>query len=255
MFLYDQLAIVRVERGLVELAAPLDEADAEPPADQRDQPVPAVLDQQHLDVALRLDLRADLRRQALEVGEHRRPAELADRADAARPPGEERVLAGRVEHEARAQLLAVRHDPHAVVLHLDLRDRRAEPDLRAAGDRRAREHLVEGRAVDLPRMRRRALQAVGEAEEREVAGALVPELGALLEVIGAAVEPHAEPVEQRQVDRQQRLADVKPGKMLALEHHHVLAGLAQQVGGGRSGGAAADDHDVMHGPPLIPCRR
>jgi hypothetical protein len=100
-------------------------------------------------------------------------------------------------------------------------------------------------------VRRRALHRVGEAEERELAGALVEELRALLEVVRPGVHRHAEPFKQRQVDRQQRLADVKPRELLALEHHHAAPRLGQQVGRRRTSRSAADDHRV-EAPHAIP---
>ena len=58
------------------------------------------------------------------------------------------------------------------------------------------------------------------------------------------VQHHAQPLEDRQVDRQQRLADVEAREDFLLEQQHVVAVVRQQVGRGRARGPAADDQDV-----------
>ena len=55
---------------------------------------------------------------------------------------------------------------------------------------------------------------------------------------------HAQALEQLDVARQQRLADVKARMLGLFQQHHVAALLRQQRGHGRAGWAAADDEHV-----------
>jgi hypothetical protein len=55
---------------------------------------------------------------------------------------------------------------------------------------------------------------------------------------------HAQGVEQRQVERQQRLADVEAQVARLLEQHHIAASPRQQRREGGSGRAAADHQHV-----------
>ncbi len=57
---------------------------------------------------------------------------------------------------------------------------------------------------------------------------------------GVHLLEHAEAPEDRQVVRQERLADVKARVALLLEHHHVAPALGEQRRHRRPGGSAAD---------------
>jgi len=47
-------------------------------------------------------------------------------------------------------------------------------------------------------------------------------------------------------ERQQRLADVKPRKLFALEENHATSGAREQRRGRAAGRSAANDRDVVH---------
>ena len=55
---------------------------------------------------------------------------------------------------------------------------------------------------------------------------------------------HAQPVEDRQIARQQGFADVEARMRVLLQQHDIPAGLGQQGRGGRTRGAAADHQHV-----------
>ena len=55
---------------------------------------------------------------------------------------------------------------------------------------------------------------------------------------------HAEPVEQGDVGRQQRLADMKARMASLLGQHHVAAALGEQSGDGGAGRTAADHENL-----------
>ena len=61
---------------------------------------------------------------------------------------------------------------------------------------------------------------------------------------------HAQALEQRQVQRQQRLADVKARMVFLLRDDHAPAALGEQGGDGRAGGSAAQDEHVAGGNRL-----
>jgi hypothetical protein len=149
---------------------------------------------------------------------------------------------------------AVGGDAGAVVARVDRGDALAVGEGRALAGGELGEHVVELGALDLPRVRGRAREAVGEAEEGELAGALVDELGALLVLPARGIHLDAEAGEDREVDRQQRLADVEARERVLLDHEGADPGAREQVGGGRASGAGPDDHDVVHAG-VIPCRR
>ena len=58
------------------------------------------------------------------------------------------------------------------------------------------------------------------------------------------VQLHAQALEDRQVDRQQRLADVKARENLLLQQQDVVARCARRLAAVEPAGPAADDHDV-----------
>jgi hypothetical protein len=61
------------------------------------------------------------------------------------------------------------------------------------------------------------------------------------------IEDDAQAREDRQVDRQQRFADVEAREHFLLQDQDVVAVVRQQVGGGRARGPAANDQDVRGG--------
>src|SRR3954451_6723398 len=56
-----------------------------------------------------------------------------------------------------------------------------------------------------------------------------------------------EPGKCLHAERQQRLADVKPRKLLALEENHTTSGAREQGRGRAAGGSASYDCDIIHG--------
>ena len=78
------------------------------------------------------------------------------------------------------------------------------------------------------------------------------EVGAgLLDADGVDLLEHAEPLEDRQIVRQQRFADVEAGVMLFLQQRDAPALLGEQGRDGRAGRSTAYDKDIalVHGPP------
>ncbi len=126
---------------------------------------------------------------------------------------------------------------HAVALtHLD-----------AAGRGVIEQHLVEPRALDLPGLRLRdaaGLREAGVEFDAAVAGA---ERGAplLREAHRAHLILHAERVERVVHGGEQRLADMKARKAVALEQHDAMAAARDHGGRAGPGRAAADDGDVV----------
>src|SRR5690606_30855916 len=118
-------------------------------------------------------------------------------------------------------------------------------------------HALRARVVEQQLVELRTLDVEGKAGavteralEREavVAAVVDREVGAELEHADPAdLIKHPEPLEDRHVHRQQRLADVEPGVPLLLQHRHLPALARQQRGDGRAGRATTDDEDVGAG--------
>src|SRR5207237_315145 len=106
----------------------------------------------------------------------------------------------------------------------------------------AKQDFVEFRAAYLIGRRKGLVPSVGKVEADRL---LVPgryEFGAVFRHADASdLFGHAQPLEERQVERQQRLADVKARMALLLEQHHVAAALREQRRERRSGGSPADN--------------
>jgi hypothetical protein len=117
--------------------------------------------------------------------------------------------------------------------------------LRAARGRVVEQDLVHLRAPHLPCKRHRFVPGVGESDARGVFVVGRDEFGAELAHADALdLLAHTELVEQRDVGRQQRFADVKARVTRLLDHHHAAAFAGQYGGGGGSSRAAADNEDV-----------
>ena len=133
-------------------------------------------------------------------------------------------------------------------VHVDMRHTLVLEGARAQLGGVAKQQLVELGAAHVHRVGKRLVHRLGK---EEAAGVLMPgrhELGTQLgDADGLDLGAHTEPVEQRHVHRQQRLADVKARVLGLLEQHHVVALVGQQRGHGRTGRAAADDHHVGAG--------
>ncbi len=136
-------------------------------------------------------------------------------------------------------------DGRAVGVEGDLANALAFEGARALRGGVAKEQLVELRAPHLPRVRHRLVPGLGELDELAMLVLGRDELDAVL-LHADRLDPlaQAEAVEQGDVGRQQRLADVKTRVARLLDDDDVAALLGQQRGDGRAGGAAADDEDV-----------
>ena len=107
-------------------------------------------------------------------------------------------------------------------------------------------HLVELAAHDLPGLRALVRLVVPEVERRRQLAGGVDELDAVLldEVALLHLRQHVEPLQHPVGFGNQRFADVKAGKVLALEDRDAQTLLGQERRGGRAGRAAADDDHV-----------
>ena len=193
------------------------------------------------DVALEL---AAIAPRAGEVAVHRRAVvrrvapldlEAVRRASVSRPVAStrtSRAIRARCRRSASTLTVRVRRRRRASTS----RDARALEASRAraparcgTGSRRTRSGAPGRRSgIDLS-------DRLGELERR---GVVVPgrdELGALLlHADGVDLVAHAELLEQRQVRRQQRFADVEARMVCLLEQHDVAAALGEQRRGGRA---------------------
>ena len=136
-------------------------------------------------------------------------------------------------------------DGRAVAVELDLAHALALEGARALGGGVAEQDLVELGAAHLPGVRHRLVPGLAELDELAMLVVGRDELDAVLRHADR-LDPlaHAEPVEQGDVGRQQRLADVKARVARLLDDDDVAALLGEQRGDGRAGRAAADDEHV-----------
>jgi len=166
--------------------------------------------------------------------------------------GQEGVASRGVDHEPR---LPVLHRP-VFVAYLNLHRRRANPqihrvhagafdDLGAGARGMADQDLVELGAADLIGIGHGLVPGVAEAEVLLPAIPRGDEFGApFLHADGAYFLRHAELFEQRQVGRQQGLANVKARMTRLLDHRDPMTAPCQQCRGGGAGWAPADDEHV-----------
>lgn len=84
----------------------------------------------------------------------------------------------------------------------------------------------------------------GESSRPRVVGSL--ELGPVLGYVRPRFEifPYPESIEDRSVEREQTLTDLKPRKSFSLDHIHRETFLGEQDRGGRSSGSATGDDDI-----------
>jgi hypothetical protein len=108
-------------------------------------------------------------------------------------------------------------------------------------------HPVELAADDLPRLRALVRLVVPEVERRREFAARVHELHAVLldEVASLHLRQHVQPLQHPVGFRNQRFADVKTRKALALEQPDANAVLREDRGNGRSRRTATDDDDIV----------
>ena len=107
------------------------------------------------------------------------------------------------------------------------------------------QHLVEVLAPHLIGVRRAAAERAGKWIGVVAAFVVRFEIRARLEHPHRAdLVQHAEPLEQRKIHGQQRLADVKARVMRLFERNDLVAAPGQQGCSGAARGAAADDRDV-----------
>ena len=109
------------------------------------------------------------------------------------------------------------------------------------------QHLVELAPDHLPGLRALVRLVVVEVERRRELAARVHELHAVLlhEVALLHLLQHANPLEDPVGLGNQRFADVKAGERLALEEPDCVAAIGDEGRYRRTGGAAADDDDVI----------
>src|SRR5690606_7933134 len=188
-----------------------------------------------------------------EMAEDRRRLVLAALALELELAAQEGVAAARIDHVARphGELRAIRGDGFetlrtAIGAEGDRFHPHAVARVHAVGARVLEQQLVELRAPHLEGVVARQAQALGEAEHVGL-GVRVGhgEIGAgLAHADRAHLLQHPEPLQDRQVHRQQGLADVEAGMDVLLQHQHLPAAPGQQGGGGAASRAAADHQHV-----------
>ena len=245
----DHLGVERLQRPapLAHRARVHDTADARPIARQRDPPEPAVLEDVDADVAL-VGRRGPPR--AAEVREERHLPEVRHALATADPRGEQTGAPARVHEEppphGRALAVALDHRGDALRVERDRLDGRRLAHVHAELRRVLEQDRVELGARDLVGVARPGL-ALEEVERVLEPRLLVVERGAVLHLEPPLGERRvdAQPIEDRECGRQQRLADVEPREGLALEQEHAAAGLREEGRGRGAGGPAADDEHVV----------
>ena len=165
---------------------------------------------------------------------------------------EEARAAGCIHEALRAHRLqssAVRRlhgDAGTGVIERDVDDAMALADVRAARRRMTKEQLVELRARHLPRLWTRDAGSdaeVGEAFDAAVSGH--ERRAPLFRKAGAADQRVRADRDQRIVGRrEERLADVEPGKLIPLEDDDAVSGAREPRRRRRSRRPAARDDDV-----------
>ena len=224
-------------------------ADAGDAVLQRDEPEPAVLEPENGDVAFRL---ARVAPGAGEVAIDRRAVVARVALLDLEAVGEEGVAAGGVDDEARLPFVLApvvvsgTNDRAAIVgQEIDRPHLAAFMHLDALARRVADQHVVEFGALDLVGVGHRLVPGLGELEGLLVVVMRRDEFGApLLHADGPHLVGDAELLEQRQVGRQQRFADVEARMAGLVEQHHLVAHLRQQRRHRRSGRPAADHQHV-----------
>src|SRR5262249_34566033 len=108
------------------------------------------------------------------------------------------------------------------------------------------QHLIDVGARTMERVGVTLAQRIGELERHRLAGHSVDEPCSVLadepriELLG-----HAKRIEYWERHRQERLAQMKPGERLFLEHAHVEARSREKARYGGASGTSTEDDDVV----------
>ena len=188
---------------------------------------------------------------AAEVAEDRRALVLSVATPQPAACGKEGVAAARVHEIAGLDAVTVA----GVGAHLEPGIPRAElfalhrlvafARARTAGAGMLEQHAVEVRTPHLIGVRRAVAESAAKREG--VVAALVVRLEvcpALADTERTHLLEHAQPLEQRQVHRQQRLADMEARVMRLFHDDHAVAGSREQCRGGTACGAATDHRHI-----------
>ena len=217
-------------------------ADARAPFVERDEPEPVVLSAHEAGergVASLVALHAFVVREDAELLQVIVAAlEIELRADDGIPPGA-------VEHVGRADFSAAGRERRARLVECDAADCTGLADFGTGRGCVIEEHLVEPRALDLVRAAVAELHGALEIKALRAASARGGDFaaglrkGMVLELIA-----DAEPVEERERMREQRLADLETREGFLFAEHDAPACPREEDRRGGSGGAAPDDCDV-----------
>jgi hypothetical protein len=158
------------------------------------------------------------------VAKHRRQAEVFDAAHGLFAVCEQRILARGVDDVARTLAAAIGVHRDALGVWLDVAHAHASLERGARLFGLLEHQGIEFGALYLIGVRGRALEPLTEEKARVIAGALVVEVGAALVQKACRAKVEAKPLEQREVARKQRLADVKARKIVFV--HQQDAGTA-----------------------------
>jgi hypothetical protein len=228
------------------------DTDADDVVVKRDVPEPAVL-VPGLQHHRRPFIAAGIAIGALPVGPD--GALVQDRIPEAQlePVLQHRGLSGRVDDDLGAHLAAGAarvldaHADRSIAVEQHVEDVDSLVRIHAVLARVLEHHLVELAAHDLPRLRALMRLVVPEVERRRQLAAGVDELHAVLlhEVAAPHLGQHVQPLQHPVGFRDQRLADVKPWKALALEKTDAKTLLRDERRGRRSCRAAADDDHIV----------
>ena len=168
------------------------------------------------------------------------------------PVLQQRRLSARIDDDLGANVAAPvavgnAHAARAIALEQHVDDVHAVERLDAVLARVVEHHLIELASDDLPRLRAFVRLVVPEVERRRQLAAGIDELHAVLldEVALLHLRQHVEPLQDPVGLRNQRLADVKAWKFLALEEADLEPVLRQQRRRGRPGRAATNHDNVI----------
>ncbi len=182
------------------------------------------------------------------MGVHGRAVVLLIPALGLQAVAEKSIAAGGVDQlrrfpGLRAPVIVLRMHPDAVVVEeFDVPGAASFDDIGASCGGAPHQDFIELRPPDLVC---HGLRFVPGVRKSEFLAAPIPvrnEFRApFLHADGADLVGHPESLQERQIRRQQRLADVKPGMARLFQEDHPIALFRQQDGGGRAGGPAPDD--------------
>ena len=248
------VAIRKLARSVLrdlKVRRPAHRADAGRAVGQGNEPEPAVIEPEQHDIAFGL-ARGALR--AGEMAEDRRAGMLGVAALDVEAARQQRVPPGCIDEKfgAPAALLPAGVAParnHAAFRRkIDRGDPAFLDDFGAFGGGVLQQDMVEFGAAHLIGVGKALVPPVGELEARR--SVVVEDREKLGAVFGHAdpgdLRLDTEPLEQRQVERQQRLADMEARVLLLLHEHDALAALRQQRRDRRSRRTAADHQHITH---------